>query len=148
MEHPRQVGFERCVSVAVDEEAGAAGAEEWLVMSEGGEGACAEGGGGEGEVVIGGKVAGDESGGDVGLVAAVMAAWVMVREVDRESERERSGRRRLMFLSSREASAAASFCVRADSDVSRARALPFPTVRRSPHTCQQSSVRHREDGVV
>ena len=69
---------------------------------EGGKDASAEErDGGEGEVVVEEKSAGDESGcGSMELMAVAMAASVMVREVDGESEREGSGRWRLMFLSS------------------------------------------------
>ena len=60
-----------------------------------------EGGGGEGEVIIEEKSASDESGcGSMELMAVAMAASVMVREVDGESEREGSGRWHLMFLPS------------------------------------------------
>ncbi len=74
---------------------------------------------------------GAEFGRGAGLMGpgAVMAASAivtseMVGEVDGEREREGSGRRRLMFLCSREARAAASFWARADSDMSLARASP------------------------
>ena len=59
---------------------------------EGSEDACAEEGGrGEGEVVVEEKSASDKSGcGSMELMAVAMAASVMVREVDGESEREGS----------------------------------------------------------
>ena len=72
--------------------------------------------------------------------AGAMVRSEMVPGVDGVSEREGSGRRRLMFLSSREASAAASFLARADSESDMSSANhPYgsPTVETvcgSPHT--------------
>ena len=52
----------------------------------------------------------------VAVVVVVVIRSGMVPGIDGERERAGSGRRRLMFLSSREASAAASFLAR-DSDM-------------------------------